>query len=90
MGMSKKACLYLILAMLLGPLLAVNGILKEFSGRARPRHVVEFSGHKTFTPLSAAMPRQVSILFHWPCSFREKGAESSSGALSLTAHLSAS
>ena len=36
--------------MLLGPLLVVNGIMKEFSGRARPRHVVEFAGDKKFTP----------------------------------------
>ena len=50
LGLKKKAYLYLILAMLLGPLLVVNGLLKEFSGRARPRHIVEFSGDKTFTP----------------------------------------
>ena len=50
MGLKKKAYLYLITAMLLGPLLVVNGLMKEFSGRARPRHVVEFSGDKTFTP----------------------------------------
>ena len=50
LGLKKKAYLYLIMAMLLGPLLVVNGIMKEFSGRARPRHIVEFSGSKTFTP----------------------------------------
>lgn len=50
LGLKKKAYLYLILAMLLGPLLVVNGLMKEFSGRARPRHVVEFAGNKTFTP----------------------------------------
>ena len=49
-GKSKKHYTYLILAMIIGPLLIVNGILKETSGRARPRHVTEFGGAKQFTP----------------------------------------
>ena len=36
--------------MIIGPVLIVNGILKETSGRARPRHVTEFGGTKQFTP----------------------------------------
>lgn len=49
-GKSKKEYTYLILAMIIGPLLLVNGILKETSGRARPRHVAEFGGTKQFSP----------------------------------------
>ena len=49
-GKSKKHYTYLILAMIIGPILVVNGILKETSGRARPRHVAEFGGTKQFTP----------------------------------------
>lgn len=37
------ASLYVI-----GPLLLVNGILKEFSGRVRPREIAEFGGDKNF------------------------------------------
>ena len=49
-GYNKKHYTYLILAMIIGPLLLVNGILKETSGRARPRHVTEFGGTKQFSP----------------------------------------
>ena len=33
-----------------GPLILVNGILKSFSGRARPSAIVEFGGTGEFTP----------------------------------------
>ncbi|MDT8318596.1 MAG: phosphatase PAP2 family protein [bacterium] len=49
-GYNKKHYTYLILAMIIGPVLLVNGLLKETSGRARPRHVAEFGGTKQFTP----------------------------------------
>ena len=49
-GYNKKQYTYLILAMIIGPILLVNGILKETSGRARPRQVIEFGGTKQFTP----------------------------------------
>ncbi|SLN52116.1 PAP2 superfamily protein [Pseudoruegeria aquimaris] len=35
---------------LLGPGLIVNGILKEYWGRARPAHLAEFGGTAEFTP----------------------------------------
>ncbi len=38
-----------IAALLVGPLLIVNGILKEFFGRVRPRSILEFGGSQDFT-----------------------------------------
>lgn len=40
----------LLLSLLLGPGLAVNGILKEHIGRARPDRITEFGGTQQFTP----------------------------------------
>ena len=39
-----------ILVYLLGPILLVNVILKEFWGRARPSQITDFGGEKMFTP----------------------------------------
>ncbi len=44
----RKAAVFLILVMLLGPGLLVNGILKEGWGRPRPREVVDFGGRERF------------------------------------------
>jgi len=41
---------YLFLVLIIGAGLIVNWTLKDNFGRARPRDVVEFGGHKTFTP----------------------------------------
>jgi lipid A 4'-phosphatase len=49
-GLTKKQLSYLLLALILGPGLVVNGIFKDHWGRARPNTVTEFSGTKTFTP----------------------------------------
>lgn len=46
----SRAAIYLLLLLLTGPGLLVNGVLKENWGRARPREVVEFGGQQTFTP----------------------------------------
>lgn len=52
---AHRAPLALLLAsLLLGPGLAVNGVLKEHVGRARPDRTVEFGGTQQFTP--ALMP----------------------------------
>lgn len=40
---------FLIIAAILGPGLVVNSGLKEFSGRARPREIEQFSGNKEFS-----------------------------------------
>lgn len=41
---------YLIAALVLGPGLLIDVVLKDFWGRARPYKVVEFGGSATFTP----------------------------------------
>lgn len=48
--LNKKAILYLFLALIIGPGLVTNTILKDNWDRARPNHVVEFGGQKSFTP----------------------------------------
>ena len=45
----KSPMIFLLIALALGPGLSVNFILKENFGRARPSHVVELGGTKTFT-----------------------------------------
>jgi lipid A 4'-phosphatase len=50
LGLDRKAYLYLLLVLLLGPVLLVNTILKDGWGRARPNEVEAFGGAETFTP----------------------------------------
>lgn len=45
-----KRVAYLFLVLIIGAGLIVNWTLKDNFGRARPRDVAEFGGHKTFTP----------------------------------------
>jgi len=40
-----------LLSVAFGPGLLVNGILKEWSGRVRPRDILEFGGSEVFTPV---------------------------------------
>jgi lipid A 4'-phosphatase len=42
--------LFLAICLAMGPGLVANLLLKDHWGRARPRHVAEFGGPKTFTP----------------------------------------
>ena len=49
-GYDGKALLFLLLALLIGPGLIANEILKDEWGRARPRQIVEFGGSASFTP----------------------------------------
>jgi lipid A 4'-phosphatase len=53
-GLACRAYLYLILAILAGPVLVVNTLLKDHMGRPRPSQVKEFGGHKTFQPAFVA------------------------------------
>ena len=47
----KWTCSFLLLALLLGPGLLVNTIIKDNSiGRARPSQIIDFNGTQTFTP----------------------------------------
>jgi lipid A 4'-phosphatase len=41
--------LFVTLSFILGPLILVNGVLKEFIGRARPKHLEMFGGDKIFS-----------------------------------------
>lgn len=50
----RRAALYLLLVMIVGPGLLVNTVFKDHWGRARPSQVVEFGGTKQFT--RAAIP----------------------------------
>ncbi|MDI9330862.1 MAG: phosphatase PAP2 family protein [Alphaproteobacteria bacterium] len=46
----RRACVFLVLALLLGPGLMVNEVLKNHWGRARPVQVTEFGGQATYSP----------------------------------------
>lgn len=45
-----RASLFALAALAIGPGLIVNGILKQFWGRARPREIIEFGGDAGFSP----------------------------------------
>lgn len=45
----RRGALFLFLLLLLAPGLAVNGVLKEQWGRARPQSLAEYHGDKVFT-----------------------------------------
>lgn len=47
----RRAALYLLLALALGPGLVVNTVFKDHWGRARPTQIVEFGGTQKFTPV---------------------------------------
>jgi lipid A 4'-phosphatase len=49
-GLGLKQGAFVLLVLLLGPGLAVNTVLKDHWGRARPSQVVEFGGSRDFTP----------------------------------------
>ena len=49
-GIDLRAGIFLLLALVLGPGVLVNAVLKDHWGRARPSQVVEFGGSKAFTP----------------------------------------
>ncbi len=48
--LTPKACIFLLICFLLGPVLVVNETLKNHWGRARPHQVQQFGGKKIFTP----------------------------------------
>jgi lipid A 4'-phosphatase len=65
LGLDRKACLYLLLGLLLGPVLLVNTILKDCWGRARPNQVEEFGGAETFTP-AFVIYKPFNVSGSWP------------------------
>lgn len=50
-GLGYAGMMYLLITLAMGPGLLINGILKEFWGRARPATVEEFGGKLIFTPV---------------------------------------
>ena len=50
LNVNGRRVIYLFAVLAIGAGLIVNATLKDNFGRARPRDVAEFGGHKTFTP----------------------------------------
>jgi lipid A 4'-phosphatase len=50
LAVDKKGWLFLLLALLIGPVLIANAGFKDHWGRARPREVTEFGGSRSFSP----------------------------------------
>lgn len=62
---APRISLFVLASLALGPGLIVNGILKAYWGRARPREIVEFGGDATFSPvwwISDQCPRNCSFV----------------------------
>jgi len=49
-SITVKKVIYLSFTLILGPGLIVESILKVFSGRVRPKEIIEFGGNDIFTP----------------------------------------
>lgn len=49
-GLDRKAALFLLIALAVGPGLVVNTLFKDHWGRARPVQIAQFGGDKRFTP----------------------------------------
>ncbi|HUY67930.1 MAG TPA: phosphatase PAP2 family protein [Alphaproteobacteria bacterium] len=65
LGLNAKACLFLFLALVIGPGLVANVALKDHWGRARPRDITAFAGDLQFTPAlvpSDQCPRNCSFV----------------------------
>ena len=53
---------FLFASFLVGPVLLVNGLLKEFIGRARPKNIIEYGGTKIFTCLFSGRSMRNKLL----------------------------
>lgn len=78
LGIGAREAGFVFLLYLLGPILLVNGVLKQHWGRARPEHVAEFGGAAQFTPPWLPADQCVAN-----CSF-VSGEGSAATALALT------
>jgi len=56
LGLGRLQWLFLLLALLLGPALVANAVLKDNWGRARPREVTEFGGTYNFSSALEPQP----------------------------------
>ena len=45
-----RAIIFVSSSFIIGPILLVNGLLKEHIGRARPKNIIDFGGDKLFSP----------------------------------------
>lgn len=62
---SGRKVSFLLISLIVGPGLIVESVLKTFSGRARPRDVIQFGGDEVFTPalrLADACERNCSFV----------------------------
>jgi lipid A 4'-phosphatase len=82
-GVDGKRVVFLLLVLILGGGLIVNGLLKDNLGRARPRDIVEFGGSKLYTP-----PFVLSRECDRNCSFSSGEAAGGFFALALAMALS--
>lgn len=64
LGLSRRDWNIILWGFLLGPGLVVNAVLKTYSGRARPRDVLQFGGDHFFTPIG-----QIATQCARDCSF---------------------
>lgn len=55
-GLQAKSWLFLLLALMIGPVLIANGILKDHWGRERPHEITEFGGGARFSPALLPQP----------------------------------
>ncbi|RWR11599.1 phosphatase PAP2 family protein [Sinirhodobacter populi] len=78
LGMPARAWAYIWSVFLIAPVLMANGVLKAYSGRARPANVVEFGGDSLFTRAG-----EITDQCQRNCSF-VSGEVSSAVALSVT------
>ncbi|MBH67612.1 MAG: hypothetical protein CMM58_04595 [Rhodospirillaceae bacterium] len=49
-GWKVRSIVFVGSAFIIGPIILVNGFLKEFIGRARPKNITDFGGDKLFSP----------------------------------------
>lgn len=78
LGMPARAWAFVCAVFLIAPVLVANGVLKAYSGRARPANIAEFGGDSIFTRAGAFTDQ-----CQRNCSF-VSGEVSSAVALSVT------
>ena len=81
-GLTAPKWLFLSACLVIGPGIVANTILKDHWGRARPVHLIEFGGTKTYTP-----PLQPSKQCEKNCSFVAGEASMAYTAFFATAFL---
>ena len=83
LGWPPRAITFVVLSYAIGPGLLVNGLLKTFIGRARPKHIMEFGGDKLFSAALAPANQCASN-----CSFVSGDVAFAAGTLALALLLS--